>query len=153
MGRVVVRAQRKPYPLPALRRCRRKPATCLRCATMCPMSLLAAGEGSLWLCAGVGLAGGGNGVGWRGVGLECARAPAPCFPFPATPTPHRRGEGCGTRHALLLCYLFTRKNFTMVMNCADDVYLRASLGVFFPFKAARTSLCSIRDIRSIAGGN
>ena len=104
MGRGVVRAQRKPCPLPALRRRRRKPAPCLRCAPMCPMSLLAAGEGSLGLCAGVGLAVGGNEVGWRGAGLECARAPRPMLPLPCPPTPHRRGKGRGTRPALLLCY-------------------------------------------------
>ena len=47
MGRGVVRALQKPCPLPALRRRRRKPAPCLRCAPMCPMSPRAAGEGSL----------------------------------------------------------------------------------------------------------
>ena len=83
MRRGVVRAQRKPCHLPALRRRRRKPATCLRCATMCPMSPRAAGEGSLGLCAGGGLAGGGDGVRRRGAGLECARAPALCFSLPA----------------------------------------------------------------------
>ena len=104
MGRGVVRAQRKPCPLPALRRRRRKPAPCLRCALMCLMSPRAAGEGSLGLCAGVGLAVGGDGGGWRGAGLECARAPRPMLPPPCPPTPHRRGEGRGTRPALLLCY-------------------------------------------------
>ena len=93
MGRGVVRAQRKPCPLPALRRRRRKPAPCLRCAPMCPMSLLAAGEGSLGQCAGGGLAVGGDGVRWRGAGLECARAPAPCFPFPAPLRPTDGGRG------------------------------------------------------------
>ena len=107
MGRGVVRALRKPCPLPALRRRRRKPAPCLRCAPMCPMSLLAAGEGSLGLCAGVGLAVGGDVVGWRGAGLECARAPRPMLPLPCPPTPHRRREGRGTRPALPSCYAFT----------------------------------------------
>ena len=107
MGRGVVRAQRKPCPLPALRRRRRKPAPCLRCAPMCPMSLLAAGEGSLGQCAGVGLAVGGDGVRWRGAGLECVRAPRPMLPPPCPPTAHRRGEGRGTRPALPSCYAFT----------------------------------------------
>ena len=107
MGRGVVRALRKPCPLPALRRRRRKPAPCLRCAPMCPMSPRAAGEGSLGLCAGGGLAGDGDGVGRRGAGLECARAPRPMLPPPCPPTPHRRREGRGTRPALPSCYAFT----------------------------------------------
>ena len=49
---------------------------------MCPRSPLAAGAGSLGLCAGVGLAGGGDGVGWRGVGLECACALRLLLPHP-----------------------------------------------------------------------
>lgn len=95
-GRGVVRALRKPCPLPALRRRRRKPAPCLRCAPMCPMSALAPGEGSLGLCAGVGLAVGGDGVGWRGAGLECARAPLPMLP---PPCPLRPTDGGGARNA------------------------------------------------------
>ena len=89
-GGGVVRALRKPSPLPALRRRKRKPAPCLRCAPMYPMSPRAAGEGSLGLCAGVGLAGGGDGVGRRGAGLECARAPRPMLPPPCHPQPHMR---------------------------------------------------------------
>ena len=88
MGRGVVRALRKPCPLPALRRRKRKPAPCLRCAPMYPMSPRAAGEGSLGLCAGGGLAGDGGGVGRRGAGLECARAPPPPRPPPPPPPPH-----------------------------------------------------------------
>ena len=107
MGRGVVRAQRKPCPLPALRRRRRKPAPCLRCAPMCPMSPRAAGEGSLGLCAGGGLAGDGDGVGWRGAGLECTCALRPLLPHPCPPTPHRRMEGCVVRTALPSCYAFT----------------------------------------------
>ena len=107
MGRGVVRVQRKPCPLPALRRRRRKPAPCLRCAPMCPMSPRAAGEGSLGLCAGGGLAGDGGGVGRRGAGLECARAPRPMLPPPCPPQPHRRRKGRGTRPALPSCYVFT----------------------------------------------
>lgn len=107
MGRGVVRAQRKPSPLPAMRRRRRKPAPCLRCAPMCPMSPCAAGEGSLGQCAGGGLAGDGDGVGRRGAGLECARAPRPMLPPPCPPTPHRRREGCGTHPAMPSCYAFT----------------------------------------------
>ena len=107
MGRGVVRALRKPCPLPALRRRRRKPALCLRCAPMCPMSLPAAGEGSLGQCAGGGLAVGGDGVRWRGAGLECARAPLPMLPPPCPPTPHGRREGRGTRPAPPSCYAFT----------------------------------------------
>ena len=97
MGRGVVRAQRKPYPLPAMRRRRRKPAPCLRCAPMCPMSPRAAGEGSLGLCAGGGLAGDGGGVGRRGAGLECARAPRPMLP-PSLPPTAPQTEG-GARNA------------------------------------------------------
>lgn len=52
-----------------------------------------AGEGSLGLCAGGGLAGDGTGVGWRGAGLECARAPALGCPFPAPRNPTDRGRG------------------------------------------------------------
>ena len=107
IGRGFVRAQRKPCPLPALRRRKRKPAPCLRCAPMCPMSPRAAGEGSLGLCAGGGLAGDGDGGGRRGAGLECARAPRPMLPPPCPPQPHRRGEGRGTRPALPSCYAFT----------------------------------------------
>ena len=107
MGRGVVRAQRKPCPLPAMRRRKRKPAPCLRCAPMCPMSPRAAGEGSLGLCAGGGLAGGGDGVGRRGAGLECARAPRPMLPPPCPPQPHRQREGRGTRPAPPSCYAFT----------------------------------------------
>ena len=75
--------------------------------TMCPMSPRAAGEGSLGLCAGGGLAGDGGGVGRRGAGLECARAPRPMLPPPCPPQPHRRMEGRGTRPAMPSCYAFT----------------------------------------------
>ena len=99
MGRGVVRAQRKPCPLPAMRRRKRKPAPCLRCAPMCPMSPRAAGEGSLGLCAGGGLAGGGDGVGRRGAGLECARAPPP---LPPTAPQTEGGARNAPRPALML---------------------------------------------------
>ena len=93
IGRGFVRAQRKPCPLPALRRRKRKPAPCLRCAPMCPMSPRAAGEGSLGLCAGGGLAGDGDGGGRRGAGLECARAPRPMLPPPCPHSPTDGGRG------------------------------------------------------------
>ena len=106
MGRGVVRALRKPCPLPALRRRRRKPAPCLRCAPMYPMSPRAAGEGSLGLCAGGGLAGGGDGVGRRGAGLECARAPPPQGSPTRPPRPTDGGRGAERapprHHATLL---------------------------------------------------
>ena len=102
MGFGGVRALRKPCPLPALRRRRRKPAPCLRCAPMCPMSALALGEGSLGQCAGVGLAGDGDGVGRRGAGLECARAPSPCFPLPALLNPTNGGGARNAPHPALM---------------------------------------------------
>ena len=99
IGRGFVRAQRKPCPLPALRRRNRKPAPCLRCAPMCPMSPRAAGEGSLGLCAGGGLAGGVDGVRRRGAGLECARAPPP-YASPSLPhNPTDGGQGQGQERA------------------------------------------------------
>ena len=71
MGRGVVRAQRKPAP-------------CLRCAPMCPMSPRAAGEGSLGQCAGGGLAG--------------VRTRPPPHASPSLPPYAPQTEG-GARHA------------------------------------------------------
>lgn len=93
IGRGIVRAQRKPCPLPALRRRRRKPAPCLRCAPMCPMSPRAAGEGFLGLCAGGGwlepkAEGAGGGLGWSAHAPPRPMLPPPC---PHNPTDGGRG--------------------------------------------------------------
>ena len=104
MRRGVVRAQRKPCPLPALRRWRRKPD---------PLPALRPNVPDVAACGGGGLFGA---VRWRGAGCRRKRSglargwagvrtrPRPMLPLPCPPTPHRRGEGRGTRPALLLCY-------------------------------------------------
>ena len=156
-GGGVVRALRKPSPLPALRRRKRKPAPCLRCAPMYPMSPRAAGEGSLGLCAGGGLAGGGDGGGRRG-GWAGVRTRPPPHASPSLPPTAPQTEG-GARNAPrpAIMLRFHPRFLTILIpipanmdNVLDYVYLRASLGVFFPFKAARIFPCSIQDIQNKA---
>lgn len=86
--------------------CCGSPVPCLRCggedgslppacaAPQCARCRCLQRGRALWGSAlAGGLAVGGNGVRRRGAGLECARAPAPCFPFPAPLRPTDGGRG------------------------------------------------------------